>query len=276
MTRLSLVLASAALLLTLTACGGFTIIVNPPANAIARDANLDDTTPVATVTLAAGDEQAYALTLPSAVRAEDVLYVELDDAVNLTVYDRDGYRIATSSTPSVFAAGGLGLAAAPAPAPQEVDVTYPCRGSCVLVPADTSKVYAKVENNSGSSLTLHLFAYGARFHDVNDPGNDTTTGATPLYAGSDSGALETLGDVDVWNPDGAHGLVTFDSVTSPVGFVAEIVYDNGARVPGTVLHYPGDPAFDVYSGEYLKITSDNDYAGSTAKSTYYLSYSVLN
>ncbi len=273
MKRPLILIAALLALLALTSCGGLTIVITPPANALARDANLDGS-PIDTINLAAGESQAYAISLSSSVRNQDVLYVELDQDINLTLYDGDGYRLATSSTASVFASGGLGLSAAGAALDaQSVDLNYSCLGSCTIS-ATLPKVYAKVENNSGGSMSVNVYAYGAPFHDTGETSNDSTAGATLLFAGSDEGALELLGDVDFWDPDASHGLVTFDAVNTPVDMVAEIVYDTGARVSGTVLHYPGDPAFDVYSGEYLKIYASNSYAGASSKSTYYLSYAT--
>jgi hypothetical protein len=277
MKRPLIVLVSAAAVVALAACGPLNvIIVNPPSNAVPVTANSDSSTPLDTVSLAPGESRAYEISVPSSVRSQDVLYVEASAAVNLTLFDGDGFALASSSTPSVFARGKLGLSAlGTSMDTQSVDVAYSCLGSCAIWRSSLPKFYAVVENTGGSTRSVDVYAYGAPFHDTGETANDSTAGATSLYAGTDEqGALELLGDVDFWDPDGSHGYVTFDAVNTPVDMVAEIVYDTGARVSGTVLHYPGDPAFDVYSGEYLKIYANNSYAGASSKSTYYLSYAT--
>jgi len=270
MRRYVLTAASALALLALAACttGGPTA-PQPPANTIDVTANLNPDSALDTVPLGDGESQVYRVSVPQSVVDEGLLYVELDREVDLEVMT-GGYGTVTfsSSSRDYFGSGSQGLASALAP--QSVDIPVTCRGSCVLIePANAGVLYARV-TNEGPSTNVSLFVYGEPHADAYEPDNDAPAGA-PTFDLLDSGAIETVGDVDYWRFD-ADTSVVFQVVADGIPLEAEIVDATGAPVFDSGGPYFDGETVQLFAGEYLRVWAQEPWqAASSARSTYYLS-----
>jgi hypothetical protein len=243
----------------------------PPANTIEVTANLNPNTSVSSVQLANGESQVFRIEVPSNVVSAGLFYIELDREVDLEVMT-SGYGTVTYSSASrdYFGSGPSGLSATLAVAPQTVDTVVTCRGSCVIIePANAGSVYARVTNR-GSTTTVSLYAYGEAHGDTHEPGNDTLVGA-PVFNLADSGAIETVGDVDYWYFD---KTTTVHLDLPPVGIPieVEVVDASGMPVPGSGGPFTDEGPIFVMQGEYLRVWALNEWqAASSARSVYYLS-----
>jgi len=276
MRRLAWIAAPLVLAGVLSACT-ITVTYDPPPNATPVTANTDNMTPVdSSVTVLSHSTVYFDVALPSSVRAHPLVYFELTKDLNLSLinYSSSYQTLASSSSASYFALGGVGLASLAGgggPIGQSIGVSYVCQGSCVIWPTSSAtNYYVGVENTGSSPVTFDLYVYGYDYQDSNEPGNDVQAGAVPLSSGSaDAGAIETLGDVDWWSMT-ATGNVHFTKVSSPVSLQAAL-YDSGNNYIGTF-----DPSVSstipVVAGDYLMIQSANGYAGSSAASRYDLTY----
>lgn len=281
MRRLALPAIGALCALALAACntGGPGGPGGPPGNTIFVTAGLDPDAALETVSLDSLESQAFAVEVPQEVVDAGLLYVELDRLVDLEVMT-SGWGTVTFSSSSFdyFGSGTQGLSptGAGAPAPQSIVSTVTCDGSCVLLePANAGTVYVRVTNR-GPVVNVSLFAYGDQHMDEYEPENDETATASTFGAiDSDSGAIETVGDVDYWYfPDG--GTVSFDVVDEGIGVEADIV-DAG----GQVVQDSGGPYHDgeevlLFAGEYLRVWAQEPWqAASSARSAYYLDITEL-
>ncbi len=276
MRRLAWIAAPVLLAGVLSACS-ITVTYDPPPNATPVTANADNNTPVdSSVTVPGNSTMYFDVALPSSVRAYPLVYFELTADLNLSLinYSSAYQTLASSSSASYFASGSVGLASLAGgggPIAQSIGVSYACQGSCIIWPTSgTTHYYLGVENTGSSPATFDLYVYGYHYQDSNEPGNNVQAGAVPLSSGSaDSGAIETLGDVDWWYMT-ASGNVSFTKVVSPVSLQA-LLYDSGGGYIATFNPSAGG-TIPVVAGDSLKIESANGYAGSTAVSRYDLTY----
>ena len=255
MRRLALPAIGALCALALAACntGGPGGPGGPPGNTIFVTAGLDPDAALETVSLDSLESQAFAVEVPQEVVDAGLLYVELDRLVDLEVMT-SGWGTVTFSSSSFdyFGSGTQGLS-----------------------PTGAGTVYVRVTNR-GPVANVSLFAYGDQHMDEYEPENDETATAPTFGAiDSDSGAIETVGDVDYWYfPDG--GTVSFDVVDEGIGVEADIV-DAG----GQVVQDSGGPYHDgeevlLFAGEYLRVWAQEPWqAASSARSAYYLDITEL-
>lgn len=285
MRRLGLVAALLLVVGALAACQ-ITITYTAPTNPTPVPANTDGNTPVASgVPVPPGSTIYYDVSLGSAVRSYDALFVMLDPGpggpdLNLVLKDYSTYApVASSSSPDYFAPGTLGTSSVAEPqaahgataAPQSIGVGQTCYSSCIIQPnRGASHYYVGIGNPTASTVYVDLYAYGYVYDDTNEPANDHMSSAPTLFASSsDSGAIETIGDSDFWRVQ-YNGDVTF-SVTSSIFAMRVSVYSsNGTRVAGP--YTTADSPFYAYDGEYLRVYSANDYAGPSGSSRYDLSH----
>ncbi len=281
MKRLGLL---AALLLVAGGLGGCLIILQPPANPIAVTATTSNASWVDSVTVPASGTVNYDVTLPSGVMSYPLITFELDSGggpnLNLSLIDYTSYvTLASSSSPDYFAQGTLGLSSlsttATRPGRQGISANQVCYSSCIIWPTNASHYYLSIENPTGGSVTVDLYAYGQDYNDTNEAfGKNTFANAIALNSGTpDSGAIETLGDNDFWYiTSGSIGSLTFSAAdnTTPVGLALALYTSSGTYIQtyqpsstSTILVYPGD-RLDVYS--------NNSTAGPSGTSGYNLSY----
>lgn len=273
MKRFELVIAvAAAAVLSLSACS-FTIVGPPPAD-FTREANAEPESAVWAGTVAAGASVVFELNVPSWVRAgHGVLYLELDRDLQLELRAPDDYRlVASSSGPSFFAWGSLGILSASADdlGAAAIGVPIACRGSCIIIPAKNAySYYARVVNRAGGAQAVNLYFYGDDEQDDGEPYNDSAATAGLLDMASLSGvqgAIELLGDVDYWKVSATGTVSFYTAAGNPVGLVVE------ARQDGTwrpVIDKDAGSAM-VYLGETIRVRSAVDRAGPSGSSRYTL------
>jgi len=283
MKRAIILVSAAAAVAVLAACNVTVTPPGPPANTIDVTASLNAGTPVTAqpVAITPGQSQVFAVTVPLSVTNADLIYIELDRAIELEVLPA-AYTsvIYSSNSPALFASGRFGiqsvaLSAGAADAVQGQTVTTPatCRGSCVLVDAATisDPFYVRVRNDGQTTANVSLYVYGDQYGDDSEGINDSINTA-PLLTLFDAGAIETVGDFDIFETNFT-GTVAFDTVTGGPVLEARILNVNGVEVPS---NQNGGPFFDgesfsVFAGEFIRVRAvTSTQAAASARSTFYL------
>ncbi len=223
---------------------------------------------VATFNLAPGENVLVQVNI-APVTGRQLLYIELGANVDLEVGDASRALLASSSSPEYFARGRAGLRGASIE-PQRIQLDVQCRGSCVILePRGSNTFYALIRNTSGARQTVPLFAYMEFYSDEFEPMNNSIDGAAPLPVGVDlaeSGAIETLGDVDYWRVTSS-GRVLFASPETNIGIQAELLSSSGTSLGGP---YGAGSEFDVTVGQIIVVRSSLDRAAAPADSAYQL------
>lgn len=282
MRRLGLVAALLLIVGALAACT-ITITYTAPKNPIATTASTSNANPVEpAVTVDPHSTVYFDVYVPSSVRLNyDVVYFELNANLDLTLIDYNSYApMASSSSPSYFAPGTVAVQStvtAPAVVPQAIGPNYSCQGSCIIWPTgSTNHYYLGVKNPTSSPVTFDLYVYGFQYQDPYEySGNDSQSGATKYSGGAESGAIETLYDVDWWHiTSGTNGTLTFSKVSSPIDLELVLRDGTGGYVDTYYIGgaYPNKVNVPFRSGDYLVIRSSNNYAGPPAGSRYDLNY----
>lgn len=260
-TLLSIALAAAVLL---SAC---TITVEPvpprlpDATVTAED---NDMTPVESFTIPAFRDVFVRINVDSTL---PVLYIELDQNIDLEVFNANRSRLASAASSAFFGQGTTGLAPAALLDSQAITTPIACRGSCVILDQGTSShYYAVISNTSGSSVSVGLFAFGDYMQDDNEPNNDAE-GTAPyldVHSGA-SGAIEVLGDVDYWRVS-EYGEMAFDAPNEAIDITVTVY--SGNEVVDTASD---GGSFHVYPGEIVMVKSGSGHAGASLESAYYIS-----
>jgi len=239
--------------------------VGPPVDAIPTSAGSAGS-PRHTVTVPSGGEAVFALQAPGG--AADVHYVEINHDLPLELRGSgSGYNTVAFSSGSgdFFGAGGHGLAAAGQLEAQSIGENKACLGSCVIFEFSSQASYARVHNDTGASLAVDLYYYGSDFLDLTEPQNDSA-GSAPVLTTDDSGAIETVGDVDFWRM-GVGGQVAFDQLVNGIDLKVDVLDAFGNYVE---THYGGD-LFLVFADELLRVSAvDPQVAAVVARSSYFL------
>lgn len=277
MKRITTIAAATLTVLVLAACSvSNPPPTGPPADAVPVTATSNPASAVDTWTFAPGEEEVYEVSVPANVGSDDLLYIELDRNISLEVLPASYASVEFSASSSAYFGTGLtGLTAAVADGSlsgQTVTTPVTCRGSCVILDAAPSTFYVRVVNTGAITMNdVNLYVYGDDYADETEGINDTpATG--PNLVSFDSGAIETIGDVDYWYMPN-NGNVQFDVVQNGIALEAEIVDSNGNRVPTSTGPYLDGDVIQVFAGEFLRIwTVDENRAAASANSQYYLEY----
>lgn len=216
-----------------------------------------------TESLAPGDRVLIRVNVPSA--GEDGLYLYLDRPLELTVKNGSRATIASSAGPDFFAAGTLvGLSDVPSTAPSlapSVVASQACPGSCVILRNSGSRqVFMEVRNDSGSTVNVGVYAVLRDFDDGNERRSEPIR-----FSSNEQGALETLGDTDVYEA-GRDGELFFDAVDSTLDFEAT-VRDPGGSFSTTITD---GESTDVFEGDRITVRATNSRAAVSSKSSYFL------
>lgn len=266
MTYLRTIFGLGLLALVLSACSISFEPAPPDAEVDARTStagSLANESARTTETLASGDRMLIEVNVPSA--GEDGLYLYLDEPIGLQVKNSSRSTIASSVGPDFFAAGTLvGLSEAPSAEPSlapSVVASQACPGSCVVLRNTGSRrVFMELRNDSGSSVSVGVYAVLRELDDGNERRSE------PIRFSSDEqGALETLGDTDEYEA-GRDGELFFDAVDSTLDFEAT-VRDPGGSFTTTISD--GESA-DVFEGDRITVQAANSRAAVSSKSTYFL------
>jgi hypothetical protein len=261
MKRFWILAVSLIATLVLTACTVTITPVDPFPNALPVTAGSDPTSSVDSSSVAGGDSVVYIVTVPSSVGSSDLLFFELDtEALGLIVYNAGGNDIASSSSAEVFVAGDGAVALVD---PAAITPSIVCRGSCVILPGTAGTFFAEVVNGGGSSVDFDLFAFGDAIQDEGEPENNLESTAPTLSAAIDQeGAIETLGDIDLYSVE-TTGTLSFDSA-SALDLIAEVLF-NG-NVQDTIS--PGETA-QVFDGDVVRVRENGGNAAAIASASAY-------
>jgi hypothetical protein len=251
---------------------GCTITFEPviPPNAVKVTANENPNAPVHSDSLAAGSAEIFEITVPQSVQnGYDVVYVELDADIELELRAANYASVLMSSNSrDYFGRFSTGLAAVSADLDtQGIANLVNCRGSCIIFQPTASTYYARVKNDSGVGLSYDLYVYGDDLQDDTEPNGSLASAATFDVLTTVSGAIETIGDRDLWHVDGFATVQLDTAVGNPVDIEATVLNASGVAVDGP--HGPGEQ-FEVFDGEYVRVESASDFAAASAKSVYYL------
>lgn len=281
MKRALTLVTIAAAVVVLAACNVTVTPPGPPANTIDVTANMSPNTPVnSAVAVSPGQSQVFNVTVPGAVNSSQLLYIELDRDIDLEVLPQSYQTVSYSASDrSRFSSGRFAVQGAAAAAQegfeaQSIVKSVTCRGSCVIVKGGDlgSEFYVRVRNDSGVTASVSLYVYGDVHADGTEPQNDAPGPTAPQLNAFDSGALETVGDIDYWYMPST-GNVAFDTATNGPVLHAFIVNSSGNVVAGSGGPYLDGQSIQVVAGEYLRIwTADSRYAASSARSRYDLEY----
>lgn len=228
-------------------------------------ATTDPGSPLTNVTIAPHGTVHFEIDVSPAVAAAGAaLYVELDrDLPTEVVWAGDTYYSASSD---YFSLDPIGPAASAMLKPNAIALLTACRGSCVILESAASTALVSVTNPTDASVAVSLYAFTEDFQDTNEPGNNTPSGAVPLSLGSaESGALETIGDIDYFqvNADGELGL--WGNATINIVFY---LYDAAGQEQASFS--PNSSIVGIPLGWYIRVEAANQTAAASANSAYYI------
>ncbi len=271
MKRLGLV---AALLLIVGGLGACTVTISysppPSATPVTADASYQGS-PNYSDTLAPYETVDYRVSMSNVTTA--LLHAEADGPVTLLVMDSSGRPIISSASSAFFASGTSALSLASVGASgglgrAAISTTESCAGPCGLVRVADSRYYLEVTNTTGSTAGVDLYVFGTTYGDVYETRNNSRLGTTAVLSsatGSDSGALETIGDVDYWYIADS-GSWDFNAASAAIDPAVYIVDGNGNQRGGP--YYAGD-TIPAYAGWYYEVVSASGYAGVSDQSEYF-------
>ncbi len=217
------------------------------------------------VTVPGGGELIVEALIPGAVRDGDLLYFEFDTTQAAVIELRPATSaywrsvIASSQSPDLFVDGALSgvpqpevPAAGAAVGPAALGANPICPGPCVIVEPAASSYLVRLVNKGAGAITGDLLVFGDQFDDEFEPANDLRTNpGVPTLEHDESGAIETLGDVDYWLATEERNVVLTRN-----GGPLEVrisVYDTcGVSVAGP--YAAGEP-FRVYPGEAIRVSA---------------------
>lgn len=277
MKRVITLLALTAAAVVLSSCNITITPPGPPANTIDVTASVSPNTSTSVV-LNPGQSQVFRVSVPAGPAGSDLIYVELDRNIELEVRGSSYTSVIFSSNSAAwFSSGRLGIQslAADAVVGQSVSTLTACRGSCVLAtPASLgSTFYAAVRNDTNVTTTAKLYVYGDSYRDLTEPQNNATATA-PSLAAFDSGAIETVGDIDLWWAS-TTGIVRFDTAVGGPALEATLLDASGVPISSQLGGGPflNGQTFSVFAGEFIRVrASSATRAAAAARSVYYLEY----
>src|SRR5690606_15311739 len=125
------------------------------------------------------------------------------------------------------------------------------------------------KNTAETALVVDLWAFADYFRDLTEPANNNF-GTAPVLDTPDAGAIETVGDYDLWSI-ATNGTVIFNTYSSQaLELEAVVVNSQGTEISGP--YFSGE-TFDARSGEFLKIYSrEAQKAAVSATSVYNLAF----
>jgi hypothetical protein len=224
-----------------------------------------------TDTLARSQEKVYRVRLGST--GYDATYVYLDADLDLYVYDSEGRLYASSSSRDFFASGTAGIASTGAGALEPADVAFDlaCPGSCVILPTSfDDPLFLRVVNSGSGDAAFNLWTVLRDFEDSGEASGSPVSIPTSASLEAANGALETLGDVDVFVAEDS-GTLFFDAVLD-----SGIVYEARITDPFDLGQAPiflrsGESSF-VEFGEEVHVYAVNarDRAAASGFSKYFL------
>lgn len=200
-------------------------------------------------TINVGETKRFIVDIPPSL-TESLIYFELgtedanDTAITMTLKNSSQQVVARSSSPRFFtAASSSGLLE-----PQAaivVDVT--CRGACVII-RNTSEDKYFIELTTSRNATYDLFIFDDLYSDSFEENDSTPTTDTSSTTPSFVGAIETLGDTDIFTDPRNVSTVTLtidSSTTIPI--TAEVRRVSNDELIDTLTVTPGGTLTDTFT-----------------------------
>ncbi len=273
MKRFNLTVAALIVVTLLLSACKITILPGPPPADFTVTANTSPDTSVWSGRIAAGQSLNFKLTVPASVSgSSDVVYIELDQDLNLELRSPTTYNIVASSSSARYYAperGGLVITAADLEA-QAITDNRKCGGSCVIIPAGgSSSYYVRVVNTTASASDVDLYFFGEAEMDTGED-NDSIGTATLFDLGAssgDQGAIELMYDQDYWRASTSGSVEFITAAGNPVDLRLEVVNSAGQRLLGPIGN---GGTVSVITGDYLLVYSASNRAGAPASSQYTL------
>ncbi|HEX7004545.1 MAG TPA: hypothetical protein VF168_10210 [Trueperaceae bacterium] len=241
---------------------------DPFPNATEVGATTDPFASVASGSLLPGESVIFEVRLStSEVTETQAVYFELENSLDLYVYNSNGNLYASSSSSNFFATGEAGILSASQSSFEPLVVTpLNCRGSCIIRDSDSSRFFVEVSNPFGSTTSFTLYAYVDQYQDSGEFENDSQFSPVAIPLGEESGAIESIGDVDFYRPQ-VQGDLTFSLNEGVVIDIRAVVIDESGREIPIV---PDEPTL-VFPTDLIQVWDDgDDEAAVSANSAYYL------
>ena len=198
--------------------GSIDIMVDAFLGAERLTAGTDRDTTILSGSLPANSFKLLIIDVPSEVAdVGEALYIELDQSLELSVFDSDRGLYASSSSAAFFATGDEGLNSTGLATLDLPFVIGGCRGSCVIQDATATSHFVKIENTTNVNVTYSLYAFVENYQEAGENENDSVSGAISLGSGvSEAGAIESLGDIDYYEAASSGTLTLLDTSWSEV------------------------------------------------------------
>lgn len=231
---------TASVLKKFTASNDPLVVLNP--GTVDRTINVDET-------------KRFIVDIPSSL-AESLIYFELgtedanDTAITMTLRNSAQQIIARSSSPRFFtSASSSGILES-----QAIVVNVLCRGACIII-RNTSEDKYFIELTTSRNATYDLFVFDDRYSDSFEENDSTPTTDTSSPTPSFVGAIETLGDTDIFaDPRNVSNVtLTIDSSTT-IPITAEVRRASNDELIDTLTVTPGGTLTDTYPGPGVPIT----------------------
>lgn len=246
-----------------------------PGPTVTVQATMDSSTPAYSGELAPNASVTLAVNVDAIIAAGGpALYLETDTEFGLLVdWEGSQYRGDYGSRFSLVSNEYWGwTGASPLSSgisPMAIDIAIECRGSCVIVHAAEATAYVTITNTSSVIRNATFYAYTEAFQDLGEPGNDTQSGAVPIaMPGTESGALETIGDLDYYEVVGEEGQV--GTLTFYPGSLAVLYLETASGDHKAGPYGWGSPSIQVEAGDFIRVQASGSLAAVSAYSAYSL------
>jgi hypothetical protein len=215
-------------------------------------------------TLQAGDTTDFAIVVTADIaESGSALFFEATQSsgtgLTLTTFSSDLSVYASSSAPNLFVSGALDESLL---SPQGIAESYVCLGPCVARDSQEETFYVRLTNTSSVSINYSLFAYVKNYDDTGEDENDQVATAIDLTT-SDTGAIESLGDVDFYDIQSA-GTLRFNNTTQ-VDTIAVVRDAQGNEI----FRLRNGEMRAVSVGQRLEVKSESDERAAPAGASTY-------
>lgn len=260
------ILGAIAAALVLTGCTITVSLPFPPTDDVTSvTAGVSESaSSVGSFSFSSGQTRWFEVNLTDSAQNAEALFFELgtEASVELTLYSAGGSALASTTQANAFFAGTSGLSsvagATPPMVPTSVTAADVCEGACVIRDASSSTFYARIRN-TGGNRNITLYAYARNYYDGEETANDAEANAVPLGYGFDTGAIESLGDVDYWEMLN-NGDLYFSEVSGAPEIERRVFVIGDPNSPYT----EADSPITVFAGEIVAVYEAGDDAAGPA------------
>jgi hypothetical protein len=230
-------------------------------------------------TINVGETKRFIVDIPPSL-TESLIYFELgtedanDTAVTMTLKNSSQQVIARSTSPRFFtAASSSGMLET-----QAIVTNVVCRGACVII-RNTSEDRYFIELTTSRNATYDLFVFDDRYSDSFEENDSTPTTDTSTTTPSFVGAIETLGDTDIFtDPRNVSNVtLTIDSATT-IPITAEVRRVSNDELIDTLTVTPSGVLTDTFTGTATAVrvfVRGGNNAGPAGNSKYTLNLTTV-